>query len=128
MTKNEWTQNMTDSNADLSIIFENEPKQWGLRGDCYMWKELQEECSGKSLPDFADEIVKMVCRKFESVSGVPFTYDAAPFVEKNEHGGMSSGRLSGLFWIGRGMSLLFYDKLLPAYLCLKEQKSKDIGA
>lgn len=46
----------------------------------------------------------MVCKKFESVSGVPLTYDARPYVEEYAHGGMSSGHLSGLFWIVRGMA------------------------
>ena len=36
--------------ADLSIIFEDEPKQWGLRGDQYLWAELREECIGKEIP------------------------------------------------------------------------------
>ena len=91
-------------NKDLSIIFEDEPKQWGLRGDPFLWEELREECTGKEFPYHEDEIVEMVCKKFEIVSGVPLTYDARPYVEKYAHGGMSSGHLSGLFWIGRGMA------------------------
>ena len=90
--------------TDYSVIFEEEPRQWGLRGDPFLWAELREECAGKELPFDEDTIVEMVCRKFESVSGVPLTYDASPYVAKYAHGGMSSGRLSGLFWIGRGMA------------------------
>ena len=71
--------------ADLSIVFEDEPKQWGLRGDQYLWAELREECIGKEIPIKEDEIVRMVCKKFESVSGVPLTYDARPYVEKYAH-------------------------------------------
>ena len=89
---------------DLSVIFEEEPDQWGLRGDPFLWAELKEECRGKELPYHADFIVEMVCKKFEAVSGVPLTYNAKPYVAKYAHGGMSSGHLSGLFWIGRGMA------------------------
>ena len=92
---------------DLSVIFEDEPKKWGLRGDPFLWAELREESAGKEFPFDEDAIVEMVCRKFESVSGVPLTYDARPYVEKYAHGGMSSGHLSGLFWMGRGMAKLF---------------------
>ena len=89
---------------DMSVIFEDEPKKWGLRGDPFFWAELKEECYGKELPYHEDLVVEYVCQKFEAVSGVPLTYDARPYVEKYAHGGMSSGHLSGLFWIGRGMA------------------------
>ena len=91
-------------NKDLSVVFEDEPKRWGLRGDPYLWAELKEESKGQAFPSSVDEIVEIVCIKFASVSGVPLTYDARPYVEKYAHGGMSSGHLSGLFWIGRGMA------------------------
>ena len=34
---------------DLSFIFEQKPMQWGLRGNPYLWDEMQELCVGKSL-------------------------------------------------------------------------------
>ena len=91
---------------DFSVIFEEEPKQWGLRGDPYLWQEMKEECVGKKFPFFEDEIVEYVGRKFAEVSGVPLTYDAKPYVEKFAHGGMSSGHLAGVFWMGRGIAKL----------------------
>lgn len=95
---------------NLSVIFEKEPRQWGLRGDPFMWEELRKECGRKEIEPFCeDEIVSMVCQKFESVSGVPLTYDAEPYVEKYAHGGMSSGHLCGLFWIGRGMAQILQN-------------------
>lgn len=75
-----------------------------------MWEELREECAGEEIiPYNEDEIVSIVCQKFESVSGVPLTYDAEPYVEKYAHGGMSSGRLCGLFWVGRGMAQILQN-------------------
>ena len=94
---------------DLSVIFENEPKRWGLRGDPYLWEELKQECAGMSIPHDEELIIELICRKFESVSGVPLTYDARPYVEKYAHGGMSSGHLSGLFWIGKGMAKILQN-------------------
>lgn len=95
---------------DLSIIFEKEPKQWGLRGDPFLWAELKKECFGRGFPSHEDDIVELVCQKFESISGVPPTYDAKPYVDKYAHGGMSSSHLSGLFWIGRGWQR--YSKII----------------
>ena len=89
---------------DMSVIFGNEPAQWGLRGDPWFWEELREQSTGRDFPWHADEVVEFVCREFESVSGIPLTCDARPFVAKYAHGGMSSGYLSGLYWIGRGMA------------------------
>ena len=94
---------------DMSVIFEDRPQKWGLRGDPYLWDELREECIGKELPLSAEAVVELVCRKFEDVSGVPLTCDARPYVAKYAHGGMSSGHLSGLFWIGRGMAKLLQN-------------------
>ena len=91
---------------DFSVIFEEEPKQWGLRGDPYLWQEMKEECAGKKFPYFEDAIVEYVSIKFQEVSGVPLTYDARPYVEKFAHGGMSSGHLCGVFWMGRGIAKL----------------------
>ena len=92
---------------DLSVIFEKEPRQWGLRGDQYMWQELKEESVGKDFPITDFDLAEIVARKFEEVSGVPLTIDATPYVEKYAHGGMSTGRLSGLFWMGKGMYQIY---------------------
>ena len=106
---------------DLSVIFENEPRQWGLRGDQYMWQELKEENVGKEFPltDFA--LAEIVARKFEEVSGVPLTIDATPYVERYAHGGMSSGHLSGLFRMGKGI----YQVYRNYYEADKASKSEE---
>ena len=92
---------------DLSVIFEKEPRQWGLRGDQYMWQELKEESVGKEFPLSDFELTEIIAQKFREVSGVPLTVDAQPYVEKYAHGGMSTGRLSGLFWMGKGMYQIY---------------------
>ena len=92
---------------DLSLLFENEPRQWGLRGDQYMWQELKEESVGKDFPLTDVDLAEIVAKKFKDVSGVSLTIDAQPYVEKYAHGGMSTGRLSGLFWMGKGMYQIF---------------------
>ena len=91
---------------DLTIIFENKPNQWGLRGDPYLWDEMAEACKGESLDTDDYSIAGFVSEYFERVTGVPLTYDAIGHCERLEHGGMSSGSVSGQFWISRGIPLL----------------------
>ena len=91
---------------DLSFIFEQKPMQWGLRGDSYLWDEMQELCVGKSLDIQGDEVAKFVCEYFKEVTGKTLAYDAKIYIERLAHGGMSSGTVSGKFWITRGIPLL----------------------
>jgi len=91
---------------DLSLIFERKPNQWGLRGDPYLWNEMAEVCKGESLNTDDYSIAGFVSEYFEKVTGVPLSYDAIGHNERFEHGGMSSGSVSGQFWISKGIPLL----------------------
>lgn len=91
---------------DLSFIFEKKPMRWGLRGDPYLWDEMQESCIGKSLDIDEYEIGKFVCDYFKKVTGKELTYNEEVYVERLAHGGMSSGFVSGAFWITKGIPLL----------------------
>ena len=91
---------------DLSVIFERKPRQWGLRGDPYLWDEMKELCVGDSLDIDDYGIADFVSKYFEKTTGQPLTFDAQAYVERLAHGGMSSGSVSGSFWITRGIPLL----------------------
>lgn len=91
---------------DLSVIFERKPRQWGLRGDSYLWEEMKELCVGDSLDIDDYGIADFVSKYFEKTTGQPLTFDAQAYVERLAHGGMSSGSVSGSFWITRGIPLL----------------------
>ena len=91
---------------DLSVIFEKKLEQWGMRGDPFMWDELQEKCVGESLDIDEDGVVVMVSDYFKAVTGKALTYDADAYIERFAHGGMSSGQVCGMFWLSRGIPLL----------------------
>ena len=91
---------------DLSFIFERKPGHWGLRGDPYLWDEMKELCVGDSLDICDYEIAGFVSRYFEKTTGQPLNFDAKAYVERLDHGGMSSGSVCGAFWITRGIPLL----------------------
>lgn len=91
---------------DLSVIFERKPRQWGLRGDPYLWDEMKELCVGDSLDIDDYGIADFVSKYYEKTTGQPLTFDAQAYVERLAHGGMYSGSVSGSFWITRGIPFL----------------------
>ncbi|WP_243113999.1 hypothetical protein [Butyrivibrio sp. XB500-5] len=91
---------------DLSLIFERKPETWGARGNPYMWDAMQELCIGESLDNDAYGIAGMVSEVFEKMTGKPLTYDAEEYVESLAHGGMSSGIVTGSFWMSLGIPYL----------------------
>ena len=95
-----------ESEKDLSLIFERRPWQWGLRGDPYMWDDLQGKCVGKSTDIDEYDMAHMVFDFFKATTGESLSLDSRPYVEKYAHGGMSSGGLSGEFWISKGIPML----------------------
>ncbi|WP_242994421.1 hypothetical protein [Butyrivibrio fibrisolvens] len=91
---------------DLSLIFENKPQQWGMRGDPYLWKEMQDAFQGESLDINPRDLAGKICEFYEQAVGKPLTYYTNEYVERYAHGGMSSGYVSGEFWICSGIPLL----------------------
>ena len=91
---------------DLSLIFEKKPKQWGLRGDPYLWEEMKEAFKGESLDISPRDLAGMICQYYEKAVGEPLKYYTMVYVERFSHGGMSSGSVSGEFWICQGIPTL----------------------
>ena len=91
---------------DLSIIFERKPEAWGARGNPYLWDELQGLCIGESLDIDAYGIANMVSDYYEKKTGKPLTFDSEEYVDSLAHGGMSSGIVTGAFWISSGIPFL----------------------
>lgn len=103
---------------DLSLIFNNKPAQWGLRGDPYMWEDIQKDFQGQVIDDTDwNSVVAAVCRKFEAKAGQSLALGVQAYVEEYAHGGMSSGGISGDFWLCTGIPTLFenYKRLKIGY-------------
>ncbi|WP_067625549.1 hypothetical protein [Alicyclobacillus acidiphilus] len=90
----------------VAMIFRDRPTQWGLRGDPYLWGDLEDHFSNVFLPypkeDFEEELHSFI----EKVTGTKLTIDVEVHVPKYHHHGMSAGRISGWFWIEHGIPLL----------------------
>lgn len=90
----------------LSDLFTERPATYGLRGDPYFWKYLEEYFSKVEFPYSETWLTDDVYRLFVQVSGEQLSVDATPYVEEFAHGGMSSGVLCGEFWVKRAIPML----------------------
>lgn len=90
----------------VSIIFNEKPEQWGFRGDPYFWDYLQNYFQNYKFPFNEYEFEKIVFREHFKLSREPLTIFSMGKVEEFAHGGMTSGGLSGEFWINKAIPLL----------------------
>ena len=89
-----------------SALFEEKPFSWGLRGDPFFWDYLKVIFNDYLLPMDGDALEQIIISQFEQVSGCKLTEEVNPPVERFAHGGMSSGQLSGIFWVRHAIPLL----------------------
>lgn len=90
----------------IASLFEDEPWQWGLRGDPYLWREMRAHFEAVPLPAEPDELTRMLTEIFESLTGHSPQSDHPVRVERFCHGGMSSGMVSPPWWMAQGFPLL----------------------
>lgn len=90
----------------VAMIFRERPTQWGLRGDPYLWADLENHFSNIPFPylqeDFEAELHSFIAK----VTGNELTVDDEFHVPKYHHHGMSAGMISGEFWLKHGIPLL----------------------
>ena len=90
----------------VSEIFEEEPIQWGLRGDPFLWRELKERLKNIGMPETPEQLKALIEREYEASTGHPITYEKHFGVERFRSHGMSSGGISPEFWVNKGIPLL----------------------
>ena len=91
---------------NVSIIFNERPIQWGLRGDPFLWDELKEHFCKKELPYSQDEFTNDFYRLFKEICGDELGTKEHTFVKRYAKIGMSAGQLSHAFWKENGLPLL----------------------
>lgn len=92
----------------VSSIFSPEPDQWGLRGDPFLWEHLEKEYQTVTLPYSPKAFREDVFRVFSELTG-EFPALGKHFYVKQfakNHVGMSTGWLSGDFWLCTAIPLL----------------------
>jgi hypothetical protein len=90
----------------ISSLFDQEPVQWGLRGDPYLWREMREHFVNTPLPATADDLAIFIETLFKTLTGHSISETEYFFVERFDHGGMSSGFIAPEFWREKAIPLL----------------------
>ncbi len=89
----------------VSEIFDERPKRWGLRGCPYFWDYLKDLADGAGIVS-PNDLETWIKKEYFSLSGEEMTADSVVFIEQFAHGGMSSGHISGEWWLEEAIPLL----------------------
>jgi hypothetical protein len=94
--------------ADKTIahLFQEEPTRWGLRGDPYLWREMQAALGSYVYPSTEEQLTVLLEQTYQQLTGTPLSNPDPVFVERYSHGGMSSGSVSPQFWTEQAIPLL----------------------
>ena len=90
----------------IADLFEPKSNQWNLRGDSYLWDELQAYFSDTRLPDSSQELIELLTEAFETLTSHPLQEDKSFFIDKLAKGERLSGAVSTQFWRERALPLL----------------------
>lgn len=94
----------------MDELFAEEPEQWGLRGDPYVWMTLRERLAGLPVPDKESALEEVLIAAFNAVVGVDLENgdgdEWGVYREEFAHGGMSSGHVCIEVWRDRLIPLL----------------------
>lgn len=92
----------------VGALFAAQPERWGLRGDTYLWRELERHFADLPLPAAANDVPNIVASEIERWAGVAPSGDAAPvYVSELDPGhGMSAGMVDLAWWASVALPML----------------------
>ncbi len=99
-------QKFKSPNNFVSIYFDPEPNQWGLRGDPHLWRDMKQKAESNNIPTTANKLEKLLHRLFKELVGEAPQKGKNFYVKKYETNGMSKGMISSDFWLDKGFSLI----------------------
>lgn len=97
----------------IGELFKEEPMQWGLRGDPYLWKEMKAYFENTEIPPNKEELKRRIIEAYEEITKHSFEEREHFVIERFKHGGMSSGGISPEFWVSEGIPLLLSRHASP---------------
>ena len=83
--------------SDMESVIKHQPRKLGLRGDAYLYFEMEAYFTGVIIPDKSD-FERIMITAFEEITGSSIDSVESIYVEKLAHGGMSSGMIGASFW------------------------------
>lgn len=79
-------------------LFEERPRQWGLRGDPHLWDEMGVFLADTPAPKTPDALASLIEETFQRLTGYALFTPDPFYVERLNHGGMSGGYVDPRFW------------------------------
>jgi hypothetical protein len=92
--------------STIEDLFQDEPGEWGLRGDPYLWGEMQKYFSGVPIPGDEGHLKSCISKFFKSLTGKALSTRKNFYVDGFANGGMSSGYIDPTFWRKKAIPLL----------------------
>lgn len=116
----------------LLDLFDVAPISWGLRGDPYLWEEMKETLVDIPLPQDENLLTDVIEKTFKKLTGASFSSSKDFWVERYNHGGMSSGYVCVGYWRDEIIPLLHerFKAILhnePIYSIEKADQIKDLN-
>ncbi|HOX14935.1 MAG TPA: hypothetical protein PLP18_02290 [Smithellaceae bacterium] len=109
---NELFVNRFPEPETVSCLMTPKPQQWSLRGDPYLWEEMFNHLATTKIPEKINDLIAIIEKAFIELTAHPITYSDNIYIDKHNHGGMSSGYIDPLFWKNKVIPLLVerYEK------------------
>ena len=101
----------------ISKCFDNEPIQWGLRGDPYLLNEMKNALEHSRLTSDSEDLMQMLYKLFKELTGEDPQEGKNVFVKRYDNGGMSGGWVNSDFCLNKGFPLIMqrYKESLTNY-------------
>lgn len=103
--RNRTVTPVTPEWATVSDLFDPMPRQWGLRGDLFMWLEMRQVLAHVPLPADPGDLFSTLRGAYAVIAGQPPGPEDVP-VARFARGGISSGLVCGTQWNERLFPLL----------------------
>ena len=100
-----------DDNVGVSTLadaFEEQPHQWGLRGDPHVWAAMRELLAEAPVPEGEDAVRAAYVAAFAAVTRLDLDTETEDMVFRKEldHGGMSGDMVDLRWWRATGIPFL----------------------
>lgn len=93
--------------AVVADLFDPAPAAWGLRGDLFLWLEMRQVLCHVAIPENLTNLGGIIKAAFQALTGSLLkNNDDTVFVSSLDRGGMSSGGVSGEFWVDQFIPLI----------------------
>ena len=91
----------------VADLFLREPRQWGLRGDPWLWRAMRDRLEDVPLPADRNGLQRLLEDAFRQEVGQDIaTADDRVFIDRFAHGGMTSGTIDVTWWRTTGLPVL----------------------